>query len=193
MKKLITLGIALAMLATMILPVATMAAETDSADVTATTEGPVISVTAPGDAGFGTIPFATSAKQQIVAATTGSVDVSNLKASQYTLKVKGSSTQLTKGSDTFTNDLFIATGLAGDSTVGDVDAAVALTPGYGNYSDTDEAEFIAVTTSDSAAIGGNRTIGGDLKLVVYQKIDASEAPPAGSYSLTLTYTVAIVP
>jgi hypothetical protein len=154
---------------------------------------PAISITAPGDAAFGTIPFATSAKQQIVAATTGSVDVSQLEASQYTLKVKGNSTKLTKGSDTFTNDLFIATGLAGDSTVGDVDAAVALTPGYGNYSGTDEAEFIAVTTSDSAAIGGNRTIGGDLKLVVYQKINASEAPPAGNYILTLTYTVAIVP
>ncbi len=193
MKKLITIGIALAMLVTMILPVTVMAAETDTADVTATTEGPVISVTAPGDAAFETIPFDTSDMQKIVAASDGTVDVTNLKASQYTLKVKGSSTKLTKGLDTFTNDLYIATGLAGDTTVGDVNAAIALTPGYEAYNASDEAKFTAVTTDDSAAIGGNRSDGGELKLIVYQKINANEAPPAGDYTLTLTYTVAIVP
>jgi|WetSurMetagenome_2_1015567.scaffolds.fasta_scaffold257497_1 hypothetical protein len=153
---------------------------------------PTVTVNAPTNASLGNVPYATSDKQIIKKATAGSVDTLLLEGYSYTLTVKCDVTKLTNGSNTFANPLMIATGAAGDTTVGNINAALALTQGYRDYSGSEVDNFMTVTTNDSLPIGGERTDAISLELILFQKVDNHEHLPGGTYSLILTYTVTAV-
>lgn len=152
--------------------------------------GPTASVsTPPGNVSL-TLLNNPSAAKQIVAVTisTGVVTASNYDSGYtYSLKVTASNSgKLTQSSEHLNNALMIATG---DSTnhLGNVTAAGALTAGVQT---TDvSADFTALDGS-AQTIGASLTSGmASLSLYVMQKIDSGETRTAGTYSLTLTYTV----
>jgi hypothetical protein len=184
MKKLITIGIALAMLATMILPVAALA-ETTTVD--ATVLSPTVAVVAPTNAGLGNLDYKTNEYQWVTQATDGSVTVSNLGEATYTLTVKGDATNLTCTSPagTFANALQIATGGAGMSTVGIVNTADDLMDGL--YVDPTTA-VVPVSVTDAAIVTAGTDSIAALKLTVYQHMNVDEHPAAGTYTIILTYT-----
>jgi len=128
-------------------------------------------------------------KQVVAHGTDGSVTVTDLGAETYTLRVTGSTTLLTSGANTLNNALMIATGEDG-TELGDVSAAAALTSG--NYVDPG----VTVVALDGTAQDIGTGLTADtfaLKLTAFQKIDAGEDHPGGTYQLTLTYTSEVIP
>jgi hypothetical protein len=187
MKKLITLGIALAMLATMILPVAALAADTSviSADVAV----PGVTVAAPSGIDIGTMTSAPATAQQYVGdATDGEISVSNLGGKTFAVTVTGSGTDLSgTGLTDFANALQIATG-SGSYQLGNVTNAAALTSG----SWVDPTTDVVAVTGLSQEIGtGIDSTPFAIKLTAFQKINADEVLKSGEYTLTLTYAAEV--
>jgi hypothetical protein len=187
MKKLITLGIALAMLVTMILPVTAMAADTSviSADVAV----PGVTVTAPSGIDVGTMTSAPGTDQQYVGnATDGNIAVSNLGGKTFTVTVTGSGTDLSgTGLTNLANALQIATG-SGSYQLGNVTNAAALTSG--SWSDPG-SDVVAVTGSSQQIGTGISSTPFAIKLTAFQKINATEVLKSGEYTLTLTYAATV--
>jgi hypothetical protein len=187
MKKLITLGIALAMLATMILPVAAMAADTSviSADVAI----PGVTVSAPSGIDIGTMTSAPATAQQYVGdATDGEISISNLGGKTYTVTVTGSGTDLSgSGLTDLANTLQIATG-SGSYQLGNVTNAATLTSGDWT---TPGADVVAVTGSVQTIGTGIDSTPFAIKLTAFQKIEADEVLKSGEYTLTLTYAASV--
>ena len=145
--------------------------------------GVIITITAPGAVVLGTLPYEVTAQQVVVNAADGSVSVTDLGAETYTLTVTGSPTLLTSGANTLNNALMIATGEDG-TELGDVSAAALLTSG--NY--VDPGGKVVALTGTAQVIGTGLTAGSvTLKLTAFQKIDAGEDHPSGTYTTTLTY------
>ena len=186
--KILALGLVLALVAVMVMPMAVLAADTTTVD--ATVGSASVTINAPTTAGLGSIDYHAGAYQYVTHATAGSVDVTNIRGSNYAIKVKGNVTKLTcaSPSGTLANDLQIATGPAGSTTVGIVNTAGSLTTG--TYGDPTTA-VVPVTTSDSVAIVTGQTTSVALNLTVFQHMNAGENPAAGTYTLTLTYTATI--
>ena len=145
--------------------------------------GAIITITAPGAISLGTLPYEGTAQQVVVNAADGNVTVTDLGAETYTLTVTGSPTLLTSGANTLNNDLMIATGEDGNE-LGDVSAAALLSSGAWE----DLGGTVVALDGTAQNIGTGLTAASvTLKLTVFQKMDAGEDQPAGTYQLTLTY------
>jgi len=151
--------------------------------------GAVVTINAPGAVALGTLPYSGTAKQVVASGADGSVTVTGLTTETYSLKVTGSPIKLTSGATPLTNALMIATGEDG-TELGDVSAAASLTSGdYVNPGAT-----VVALTGTAQVIGTGLTAGSvTLKLTAFQKIDAGEDHPGGTYQLTLTYTSEVIP
>ena len=145
--------------------------------------GTIITINAPDAVALGTLPYEVTAQQVVASGADGSVTVTDLGAETYSLRVTGSPTLLTSGANNLNNALMIATGEDG-TELGDVSAAAALTSG--NY--VDPGVTVVALDGTAQVIGTGLTADTvALKLTVFQKIDAGEDHPAGTYQLTLTY------
>ncbi len=152
--------------------------------------GAIVTITAPGAVDLGALPYdAGTAKQVVAHGTDGSVTVTGLTTETYTLRVTGSPTLLTSGANTLTNALMIATGEDG-TELGDVSVAASLTSG--NYADPG-GTVVALTGAAQDIATGLTAATVVLKLTAFQKIDANEDHPGGTYQLTLTYTSEVIP
>ena len=184
-RRILALAGVLALGAALVVPMAVFAAETTQ--VSGTIPAATVTVTAPSAIVLATLPYnATTAQQVVVSSTTnGSVAVSELRGKSFAATVTGSSINLTSGANTLTNALQIATGTdATGKQIGNVTAAAALSSGA--WSDPG-AVVVAVTASSQQIATGQTATPLVLKLTAFQKIDASEDHPAGTYNLTLTY------
>ena len=123
--------------------------------------------------------------QQIVGSgSAGNLGVTGLGSGSYSVTVSGSSTNLT-GPQVLANPLLIATGNA-SAQIGNITTAASVTSGA--YSGTDAAKYVPVTVAAQTIGTGIKTASFALNLYAFQKINATEAHLAGSYTLTLTYT-----
>ncbi len=151
--------------------------------------GAIVTINAPGAVALGTLPYSGTAQQVVASGTDGSVTVTDLGAETYTLRVTGSPIKLTSGANTLNNALMIATGETG-TELGDVSAAASLTSG--DY--VDPGATVVALDGTAQVIGTGLTAASvALKLTAFQKMDASEDHPGGTYQLTLTYTSEVIP
>ncbi len=189
-KKILVLGMVLALVAAMVMPMAVLAEDTTVTGTVATT---VVTITPPSAVALGALPYNASDAWQVVGEPTsqvGGVSVADLRGRSYLLTVTGVPQVLTSSSatDALAVALMIATGDAAEALGAVATAAAVVTAGNKIWATGDEAGFVTLDGTAQQIGTGITTDTAGLDLYVLQKINAAENPKAGTdYTLTLTY------